>query len=120
MTEVRREYAQILDERLRDIASIDLLKESPDCYWNYQYYVIRVPSGMDKIFQDMFSRGIHLMKEDVWDCTSYEFGKGIRHECPVALAHNPGLIRIQNNSLMNQRDMQRISQGLRASALKVF
>jgi len=118
MEGARRRYAGILDEGLRDVDTLILPKENSDCRWNYQYYVVHAKDGTDKIFDRMYSRGIHLMREDVWDCTAYEFSKEFYRECPVASSRTPGLIRIQNNSLLREKDIRRIGNELRQIALE--
>jgi dTDP-4-amino-4,6-dideoxygalactose transaminase len=119
MTAIRRKYAKILDEKLKDLEDLDIPCEDANCRCNYQYYVVRVRNDTEKhIFDDMFRKGIHLMQEDVWDCTSYEFAKEYYRECPVASSHTPGLIRIQNNSLLRPETISRIGDEFRASVLK--
>lgn len=118
MADIRRKHTRILDERLQDVKVLNLPEKGADCYWNYQYYVIHAKKGGQRIFDRMYSKGLCLMKEDLWDCTKYEFAKGFYRECPVASSRAPGLIRIQNNSLLNEKYIIKIGDELRQIALK--
>jgi dTDP-4-amino-4,6-dideoxygalactose transaminase len=113
MSEKRRTYAQMLSDCLKDIPNIQCQFERPGCYWNAQYYVINVSKNSKNVFDRMFARQIHLMQENVWDCTAYEFTQNYYKECPVASKHNNGLIRIQNNSLMKPSHIQYIANTLK-------
>jgi len=110
MTNIRKDYTNILDEKLRDNDDYELLDTvNEDIYWNCQYYVISVENNMDKFFNQMFDKGIHLMKEDVWDCSVYKFSKDMPGNFPVAKKYNPTLIRIPNSSFLSKKDIVAIA-----------
>ena len=64
------------------------------------------------IYDAMFSKGIHVMKEDVWDCTSYEFPGVDGSNCRIAQSRNPGLLRIPNNSFLCEDVVEKIAHNL--------
>lgn len=113
MTNRRREYSRLLDQRLETIERIRVLPESADVFWNYQYYVIEVrgEGAMKKVYDRMFKRGIHLMEEDVWDCTAYDFSDRCE-AVGVGVQANKGLIRIPNNSLLSPKHIEHIASVL--------
>jgi len=122
MTEIRRKYAKIIDTNLEGLSSVSYLQQSKDVYWNYQYYVVHAQGGEKAnqvIFDTMFQKGAHLMKEDVWDCTSYDFLKEFHSDCPVASSHNPGLLRIQNNSLLTEEHMVDLARKLKETIINM-
>ena len=111
MTEVRRNYAKMIDQALADLPSVTLLKEDESVYWNYQYYVIAV-QNMEDVYERMFKRGYHLMQENVWDCTVYGFTDD-QGDFPVGSGVNPNLIRIPNNSHLSENQMKNLADALR-------
>jgi dTDP-4-amino-4,6-dideoxygalactose transaminase len=114
MDAVRREYAGELNRQLQSVESLQLPFEGDGCRWNWQYYVVGVKSGSpQRLLDDMFRKGIHLMQEDVWDCTRYPFSGEYFRECPVASSANPTLIRIQNNSLLKAGQISSITKELK-------
>ena len=113
MTNRRREYSRVLDQRLESVDTVRVLPESADAFWNYQYYIIEVrgEGAMKKVSDRMFKRGIHLMEEDVWDCSAYDFSD--QHEAfEVGARANKGLIRIPNNSLLSPKHVEHIASVL--------
>lgn len=61
MNELRRKYAQYLNERLQKFEyEIDLPYEAPDCLHVYQMYTIKLkdPTKRDAFFQGMTAKGI--------------------------------------------------------------
>jgi dTDP-4-amino-4,6-dideoxygalactose transaminase len=110
MTSIRRDYTNILNEKLCDNDDYELPDtDHEDIYWNCQYYVVSVKNNMDGFFNQMFDKGVHLMKEDVWDCSAYEFSNGIIGNFPVAKKYNPTLIRIPNSSFLSKKDIVEIA-----------
>ena len=101
MTEKRRRNSEILDAALESHKDAIVLKESRKAFWNYQYHVVDLGSRMDEVFDKAFQRRIHVMKEDVWDCTAYKFPGIEQGSCPVATTRNSGLLRIPNNSFLS-------------------
>ena len=112
MTEERRRNSNILDAALDSHTDATILKESKGVYWNYQYHVVDLGSRMNEVFDNAFERGIHVMKEDVWDCTAYNFPGVERDSCPVASTRNTGLLRIPNNSFLSPETLNRIAADL--------
>jgi dTDP-4-amino-4,6-dideoxygalactose transaminase len=109
MTESRIRYADILNGILKGTKGLKLPEKADDCRWNYQYYVIHAGKQADHLYHQMFARGIHVMKEDVWDCPRYPFAREYYRPCPVASEYTPGLIRIQNNSMMSEKRIRKIA-----------
>ncbi len=122
MTSKRIEYSDMLDNILSRSSSITALPHSEYCFWNRQYYVVKLKTKehMNFVFDDMFRKGFHLMKEDVWNCTDYEFSSGIKSDCTVAKTHTPALIRIPNNSLLTHTTIKEIAIELVKSSDKFF
>jgi len=122
MTKIRVEYSAIFDSILSKSSRITVLPCSKYCFWNRQYHVIKLETKehMNFVFDDMFSKGFHLMKEDVWDCTNYEFSSGITSDCIVSQAHTPALIRIPNNSMLTRTTIEKIATELLKSSDKYF
>ena len=122
MTKKRIEYSAIFDNILSKSTAITILPCSDYCFWNRQYHVIKLETKehMNFVFNDMFKKGFHLMKEDVWDCTAYEFSNGITSDCVVSKTHTPALIRIPNNSLLNRTTIELIAIELVKSSDKYF
>ena len=112
MTEVRRRNSAILDEALSRHKDVTVLRESTGVYWNYQYHVVDLGASMNRVSDTMFARGIHVMKENVWDCTAYKFPQAENLYCEVASTRNSGLLRIPNNSVMSEKKMIRIASTL--------
>jgi len=113
MSEKRRAYARMLTNCLKNIAFVQYQQERSGSYWNAQYYVIEVKNNPEIFFDRMFDYHIHLMRENVWDCTAYAFTQPYYRECPVARRHNEGLIRIQNNSMMTESQIQSIGKTIK-------
>ncbi|RJQ57213.1 MAG: hypothetical protein C4530_13125 [Desulfobacteraceae bacterium] len=109
MTASRIRYADILNGILKGTMGLKLPEKADDCRWNYQYYVIHAGKQADHLYHQMFARGIHVMKEDVWDCPRYPFAREYYRPCPVASEYTPGLIRIQNNSMMSEKRIRKIA-----------
>ena len=116
MTEKRRRNSKIFDAALESHKDVTILKESRKAYWNYQYHVVDLGSRMEEVFDKAFLRGIHVMKEDVWDCTAYNFRGVEQGSCPVATARNSGLLRIPNNSFLSSK----ISNGIANDLLEIL
>ena len=122
MTKIRIKYSAIFDNILSKSSAITILPCSEHCFWNRQYHVIKLKTKehMNFIFDDMFKKGFHLMKEDVWDCTSYDFSNDIASDCIVSQTHTPALIRIPNNSLLTSATIEQIAIELVKSSDKYF
>lgn len=112
MTNKRRLNSKIIDQHLFGIPNVKIFLESKNVYWNYQYHVIEIKECMNTVYKKMFDKGFHLMKEDVWDCTKYDFTYDNEH-FPIGTGANKGLIRIPNNSLLSETTIIRISTHLK-------
>ena len=112
MTEARRRNSAIIDNALENSNGITILRQAEGAFWNYQYHVVDLGRKMNLIFDAMFSKGIHVMKEDVWDCTSYEFPGVDGSNCRIAQSRNPGLLRIPNNSFLCEDVVEKIARNL--------
>jgi dTDP-4-amino-4,6-dideoxygalactose transaminase len=110
MTDVRIDHTKILNKKLQDNSNYKLPKiGNENVYWNCQYYVVSIKNDMNSFFDQMFDKGIHLMKEDVWDCSVYEFSKDMFVNFPVARRYGPTLVRIPNSSFLSRKDVIRIA-----------
>jgi len=112
MTTIRREHSAILDSAMSGIEGVRVLHESPNVFWNYQYHVVSIDKKMEDVYHRMFARRIHLMQENVWDCTQFNFYSTDK-AFPVGSNANKGLIRIPNNSLLNKKEVAEIAQELK-------
>jgi dTDP-4-amino-4,6-dideoxygalactose transaminase len=115
MTNIRRRHSTAFDEHFVDHPDTTVLPEAPGIFWNYQYHVIDVGDHLDRVFHYMFSKGIHVMKEDVWDCTAYGFPGIERTDFLVARSRNRGLLRLPNNSFLSGSQIKGIAQTLLGS-----
>lgn len=112
MTVLRRKNSMVLDSAMELHKDAILFKESKKSYWNYQYHVVDFGSRMNEVFDKAFKQGIHVMKEDVWDCTNYKLqGVEVRSH-RVATSRNKGLLRIPNNSFLSDQRIERIAATL--------
>ena len=110
MTSTRKNYSKILNNELSGNEKYNLFIDGDeDIYWNCQYYVVSVKNNMNDFVDQMFKKGIHLMKEDVWDCSAYDFSNNISGNFLVAKKYNQTLVRIPNSSLLSKKDILRIS-----------
>jgi dTDP-4-amino-4,6-dideoxygalactose transaminase len=112
MTEARRRNSAILDDVLSQSKGVTIFRQEYGAYWNYQYHVIDLGSKMNSVFDLMFARGIHVMKEDVWDCTVYQFPNIEGSDCLIAKSRNTGLLRIQNNSFLSEKTTRKFANDL--------
>tara|TARA_B100000795_G_scaffold175084_1_gene132240 strand:+ start:374 stop:1606 length:1233 start_codon:yes stop_codon:yes gene_type:complete len=110
MTKIRKSYSKLLNDELLDNDKFKLFIDgNDDVYWNCQYYVVSVKDNMDEFYNQMFKNGFHLMKEDVWDCSDYDFSRGIKGNFSVAKEYNHTLIRIPNSSFLSKNDILRMT-----------
>ena len=61
----------------------------------------------------MFKQGIHLLADDVWDCSNYQFPLEIKYPLSVTKSFSNKLIRIPNNSYLSERIMKRIALNIK-------
>ncbi len=105
MNNKRRRFANLLNNGLKHNQKIKLFKESSDAYWNYSYYVIDAGEHFKEIYDTLFDKGIHIMEENVWDCTKYNIPFSSNDDLETAKNRNANLLRIQNNSFLKEEDI---------------
>ena len=49
------------------------------------------------------------MKEDVWDCSAYDFSKDNEESFLIAKEFNPTLVRIPNSSFLTEKEILKIT-----------
>ena len=109
MTEIRKKNSLRLIEALRDNRNIRTLSSYNEYSWNYQYHVLIIENNLNLFSKKLFSKGVHAMEENVWDCTKYNFNiKNNNDELYVTKQINPRLIRIQNNSYLKNKHIKKI------------
>ena len=68
-----------------------------------------VENGVKEMYESMFREGIHLLDENVWDCSNYEFPINLKYPLPVTKSFSGKLIRIPNNSLLSEKNIENIA-----------
>ena len=121
MTESRRHNSRSLDQAARHHPRTIFSDESEDTYWNRQYHVIRFDHSeeMEEAYDFFFRNGVHVMKEDVWDCTEYQFPGITIKGHNVAQMFNPGLLRIPNNSMLTDSELSQICRCLQERPVRL-
>jgi dTDP-4-amino-4,6-dideoxygalactose transaminase len=110
MTKVRQNLTELLNKELVNNDKFKLfVNKDNNIHWNCQYYVISVKNNMNEFVDEMFKNGIHLMKEDVWDCSDYDFSSHTQDNFSVAKKYNPTLVRIPNSSFLKEKDILKIT-----------
>ena len=110
MTKLRQSYSELLSSELSNNDKYTLFdKCDNDVYWNCQYYVVSVKDNMNRFVDEMFKNGIHLMKEDVWDCSDYDFSGDFDDSFLITKEYNPTLVRIPNSSFLTKNDILKIT-----------
>jgi dTDP-4-amino-4,6-dideoxygalactose transaminase len=109
----RKENSQYLQKKLSACKNIKVINNHFKEDWNHQYFVILVKENFEEITNKIFRNGIHAMDENVWDCSNYNFE--INNEntnFEITKYYNGKLLRIQNNSLLTLKEMDKISETL--------
>ena len=110
MTSVRQNLTSILDRELSKNKKFHLFQNiDKNIKFNCQYYVISVKDNLNEFVDEMFKNGIHLMKEDVWDCSEYDFSSDYEDSFFVTKKYNPTLVRIPNSSFLGEKDILKIT-----------
>ena len=61
--------------------------------------MIKIKSNFQKTLNKIFSKGIHTMDENVWDCSAYKFKiENQKAKFEITKNYDGTLLRIQNNS----------------------
>ena len=109
MNEKRKKNSLKFIEALKDKKEITSVSSYDEHSWNYQYHVLILNNDLASFSKKLFQKGIHSMEENVWDCTKYNFDiKNHEDELHNTQKINPKLIRIQNNSFLNERHINKI------------
>ena len=109
MNEIRKKNSLKLIEALKDNKNIKTLSSYNEYKWNYQYHVLIIENNLNVFAKKLFSKGVHAMEENVWDCTKYNFNiKNDNDELGITKEINPKLIRIQNNSYLQKKHIKKI------------
>ena len=78
-----------------------------------QYFVILVNKDYNVFFNELFKRGIHAMEENVWNCLDYNLDiENKLDSFDQAKQINKRLIRIQNNSFLKKKHLDKIIKGI--------
>lgn len=111
MTSTRKEYSQFFQEKFKDNNNIIVINDHFKKDWNHQYFVILIKKNFDEVYKELFNSGIHVMDENVWDCTKYNFEIENKHKnFPNTKKVDGCLIRIQNNSLLTKKNIELIAK----------
>ena len=109
MNEIRKKNSLKLIEAFKNIKNIETLSEYKEQNWNYQYHVLVIKDDLNRFSKKLFSNGVHAMDENVWDCTKYNFDlENNDDELKITKEINPKLIRIQNNSYLKDKHIEKI------------
>ena len=57
----------------------------------------------------MFKNGIHLLEENVWDCSNYKFKLHLNNDLPVTNKFSKNILRIPNNSHLSKNVIKKIA-----------
>ena len=107
---IRRKHSRYLQARLEKSKKIKIINNHYKGDWNHQYFVIFIKENFNNVYNNIFKKGIHVMDENVWDCSEYNFeleNKFSEHENTKKF--NKGLLRIQNNSFLNIKQIEHIA-----------
>ena len=117
MTYVRRKNSQYLQQILSNSNNIKVINDHSTNNWNHQYFVIKIKSNFQKTLNKIFSKGIHTMDENVWDCSAYEFKiENQKAKFEITKNYDGTLLRIQNNSFLNNKQIEHIAKIIRDCA----
>lgn len=109
MNKIRKEYSQLLQKNLEKNENIIVVNDHFKDDYNHQYFVIFIKKNFSEIYEKLFKSGIHVMDENVWDCTKYGFEIENNHENFTVTKNFDGkLLRIQNNSLLKKNQIEKI------------
>ena len=111
MNKIRKMHSVFFQETFKKHDNIVVINNHFEDEWNHQYFVILIKKDFDKINKELFRLGIHAMDENVWDCSKYNFNIENKNELfPVTEMVNGKLLRIQNNSFLNKKNIQEIAK----------
>ena len=117
MTSLRRKNSQSLQEILSNSKNIQVINNHSDNNWNHQYFVIKIKNNFQKVLNEVFNQGIHIMDENVWDCSAYNFDiENKESKFEITKNYDGALIRIQNNSFLNDKQIEHIAKVIKSCA----
>lgn len=110
MTEKRQKNSQYLQSKFKNLKNIKVINDHFKEGWNHQYFVIHIKDKFEKRVNKIFDSGIHAMDENVWDCRKYNFEiENINSNFEITEKYNKSLLRIQNNSFLSKKDIDKIT-----------
>ena len=111
MNKIRKLHSVFFQETFKKHDNIVVINNHFEDKWNHQYFVVLIKKNFNKINKELFRLGIHAMDENVWDCSKYNFNIENKKELfPVTEMVNGKLLRIQNNSFLNKKNIQEIAK----------
>ena len=113
MKKRRIDNAIYIFEKIKHLEFISFLTPDKDSISNMQYFVILVNKDYNVFFNELFKRGIHAMEENVWNCLDYNLDiENKLDSFDQAKQINKRLIRIQNNSFLKKKHLDKIIKGI--------
>ena len=113
MNFIRKKNSIKLIKSLENKIHIKTLSSYSEHNWNYQYHVLILDENLNLFSKKLFNEGIHAMEENVWDCTNYDFKiENQNDNFENTKKFNPKLIRIQNNSYLEDKHINKIIKSL--------
>lgn len=110
MKNIRRKHSRYLQARLEKSKKIKIINNHYKGDWNHQYFVIFIKENFNNVYNNIFKKGIHVMDENVWDCSEYNFELENKFsEFENTKKFNKGLLRIQNNSFLDIKQIEHIA-----------
>jgi len=110
---IRKKNSIKLIKSLENKIHIKTLSSYSEHNWNYQYHVLILDENLNLFSKKLFNEGIHAMEENVWDCTNYDFKiENQNDNFENTKKFNPKLIRIQNNSYLEDKHINKIIKSL--------
>ena len=110
---IRKKNSIKLIKSLENKIHIKTLSSYNQHNWNYQYHVLILDENLNLFSKKLFNEGIHAMEENVWDCTNYDFKiENQNDNFENTKKFNPKLIRIQNNSYLEDKHINKIIKSL--------
>ena len=113
MNFIRKKNSIKLIKSLENKIHIKTLSSYSQHNWNYQYHVLILDENLNLFSKKLFDEGVHAMEENVWDCTNYDFKiENQNDNFENTKKFNPKLIRIQNNSYLEDKHINKIIKSL--------
>lgn len=111
MNNRRRNHSLFFEEKLKNNENIKIINDHKKDNWNHQYFVILVKDKFNEVYKKLFDSGVHVMDENVWDCTKYNFeieNKNVSFSNTNKF--DGSLLRIQNNSFLKKKQIEFIAE----------